>query len=614
MRTWLVTTIFLLATFAGAQTLTPVTTPSPCIMDASNVPMLTGMFYIQAFNPQTNKPQPFTFASGGIATTDVVTRSISNGQLVTPLSVADASGTSPTNIRYRITIQNTSTQKFTIYNNVDIEGSAPFNLCTQNLGMFAVPLPSFIPIAGPVGPPGNSNPDSGVGTVAPSNGTDVGTLVNTAFATHTHVFVPYVPGVTYNYSVTMQLPVSANDYLQIDPQVTLHYTGSDTGIEVLTGADHFHISGGKLTGTASARSGIRMDGAEQGGLIENMNITGFTAGDGMISRGANVVTIFNDTAQSNMNGLNLEGRPAFASNAFTVIGGNYNNNSGWGIIDGLSNIYPTSATYGGGGLNYGAAGTQSPNYNNHFIGVNVESNGIGGIAFGLTRADSVEFAYFEGAELPMKIGQSSPTTVTANQALYGVPGTNGGQSGGTAIHDNFFNTTNHDQIQLDAVNNYSIHDNAADNTFATCFINVTSGSWGPGFTQTTEPTATNNYCTAGTPQMSNAALVEMHVTAAQGLVFNELAIGDKLFFNGDGPFTASQSSFLTMTTTGPPQGSGAGRGACTPAWAFGTVWVETDNGAWWKCTIDSEAPGGGWQSNAADGFGTWVKMQIASTL
>jgi hypothetical protein len=114
--------------------------------------------------------------------------------------------------------------------------------------------------------------------------------------------------------------------------------------------------------------------------------------------------------------------------------------------------------------------------------------------------------------------------------------------------------------------------------------------------------------------MSNAALVEMHVTAAQGLVFNELAIGDKLFFNGDGPFTASQSSFLTMTTTGPPQGSGAGRGACTPVWAFGTVWVETDNGAWWKCTIDSEAPGGGWQSNAADGFGTWVKMQIASTL
>jgi hypothetical protein len=132
-----------------------LTITAVAIKDASNAPIATGTFSIQATDAQNN-PIPFGIGGGGQSTTKPVVKTITAGA-ISGLSIANPALTSPINILFKIVIQDTSVSPTasTTYHKVQIvdDGSGNWDFDTMNTGLLLPAIPLTI-VPGPAGPPG----------------------------------------------------------------------------------------------------------------------------------------------------------------------------------------------------------------------------------------------------------------------------------------------------------------------------------------------------------------------------------------------------------------------------------------------------------------------------
>lgn len=167
---------------------------------------------------------------------------------------------------------------------------------------------------------------------------DIGAQVNSEFKACNYACTVQIPSGTYQQSTTINFPcVSVGTAMLIGagPSTVLNYTGSGDSIAALcTGQpmENFIVKDLKVTLTSSARSGIHMSGFN-GGLIENVSVSGGTNADGILNQGANAVTIQNSNFYSNANGIHNISIQNYSPNAIHVIGGQIFSNSNCGVYE-----------------------------------------------------------------------------------------------------------------------------------------------------------------------------------------------------------------------------------------------------------------------------------------
>lgn len=383
------------------------------------------------------------------------------------------------------------------------------------------------------------------------SGTDLGAQVNAAYALCSdsvpcHVTIP--SGV-YSYSTPILLPRrNQGNELTIDRNAVLTYTGTGDAIgtqpQVSTG-NHGGVvidGGGVLIGTSAANSGIHIRPG-QGYTVKNIQISGFTSGDGIWVDGANVVELDNNTGSGNLNGLHLTGNqcnPAqqcrwdrnsshawvsagltgttgYAPNNVRAVSNSLVNNLHWGILE--MDVNP---------------GT-TPSFGNTFDSNDLEGNGTAGSNWGaavtcLSTGATFTHNYFEGSPRQVLLGCSgdagvaTPTGYTA-------------QFGGTSVKphvvDNFFTSGAAIEVAAHFALSPVISHNVEFGTSSSCFVDGTFAA-GDIEIEGNQVGATNETCQGGplSPGGYLAAYVEHY--ASNGKIFGgNVVVGGTETVNGD---------------------------------------------------------------------------------
>lgn len=138
----------------------------------------------------------------------------------------------------------------------------------------------------------------------------------------------------------------------------ISHTGSGFGVYAVgtfSQAD-LKLADFRVQGTSSGQAGVHLEGFNMASLW-NVKVSGYSAGDGFRSTGANGVAGYNCEFTSNLNGIRLLTKAGpFTSNAIHFFGGQLRANTGWGWWE---------DTTGGGGRNL----------NNGPVGMVFEANG-----------------------------------------------------------------------------------------------------------------------------------------------------------------------------------------------------------------------------------------------
>ena len=139
------------------------------IRDASGTVIATGTFSVQATD-QYDVPIPFGIGTTAQATKSPVTKPIHDGA-VTGLTLGNPASSRPSNILYKITIQDTSQSPTvtTVYKKVHIvdDGSGNWSFDTMNTGLLQPAIPVSI-ISGPPGRDGADGSAAAITTLASS--------------------------------------------------------------------------------------------------------------------------------------------------------------------------------------------------------------------------------------------------------------------------------------------------------------------------------------------------------------------------------------------------------------------------------------------------------------
>jgi Right handed beta helix region len=146
----------------------------------------------------------------------------------------------------------------------------------------------------------------------PGNG-DLGAKINSYFSSCSYACTVYLPPGTYTYSTTITIapPAFATYRLIGEKGTVLKYSGPGDGIFVTTnhvaqvGVANLQISGFQLLGTSSGVDGIRIQ-PTNGVSIDQMLISGFTAGSGIWLEGPNSMSIQNSIVINNQYGIMAE--------------------------------------------------------------------------------------------------------------------------------------------------------------------------------------------------------------------------------------------------------------------------------------------------------------------
>lgn len=205
----------------------------------------------------------------------------------------------------------------------------------------------------------------------------------------------YLDGASVAFDTTIECNVSNGGFsariVGTGHNCIMTYSGSgyaisyDGALQSQAGA---MLSNLAIVGTSAGDAGVYMANFNKG-VLDNVKISGFTAGDAVYVLGANVITIDNASFSGNLNAVHTRsvlynGITPQSANAVVVIGGQISDNTGWGWYDDAN---------GAGGQNLG----------NRALGVTFDRNGVnasttsghiwieGGAGF------SVESCYFENS-------------------------------------------------------------------------------------------------------------------------------------------------------------------------------------------------------------------------
>lgn len=317
------------------------------------------------------------------------------------------------------------------------------------------------------------------------SGSDIGAKISAAITQCSAKCRILIPPGSYSYSTTITLPLNifGTYTLNGDPGAVLTYTGSGDAIFTPIGTNgpgesQLIIEGFQLNGNGSATAGIHLYPTNRV-TIRNMNIQGFSNGDGITVEGTNSSNIYDNLISNNKNGVHLiptlcnnsfpytcsptgSGSNAFTPNAIHVFANQIAVNSNWAIWnDRDSNP---------GGL--------TGSLNNSYRDNDLENNGTspnGGAIYDMhSRATVIEGNYFEGSPHHVVLGE-----LGAGSAL---------NTAGPVVRDNYFTTsppispaTKQYNIELQDTVDALIEGNselgaAGISTATNCFINsATSG-------------------------------------------------------------------------------------------------------------------------------------------
>lgn len=353
-------------------------------------------------------------------------------------------------------------------------------------------------------------------------GADIGAKINAAITQCSAKCVVKVPPGTYPFTTTVVLPMNVFGQLtlSLDPGATLQYQGSgDAILTQITSnptAANLLIEGGQLIGNVSATSGIHLKPSQKIS-IRNMAILQFSAGDGILNEGANVVNIYDNTIQNNQNGIHnistfcnsatpVVCSPTFTSgqanspNAMHVHDNTITVNSHWGIWEEWN----------------GLAGSTGA-LNNIYRDNDLENNGfgVGNSAFGAiylmkSVGDLIEGNYFEGSPHEVVLGQVTGGAGDFFAAL------------APSVRNNYFTTsppiaplTKSYNIELQNTADALIDGNTEQGTGSisnttNCYINAATGGEtrtligrnGIFQGQAASPTSGNPICIDGVPSVS----------------------------------------------------------------------------------------------------------------
>lgn len=141
-------------------------TATNCFLDASGAKIANGTLSVIATDARDN-PIPFRIGSAsGQASRQPVTRVITAGSMVGTLQLADPANSSPTNVLYRFTVTDNTTNKVSTYPKVFISPTAgAWDFGSMNTGAL---LPQ-IPFTVVTGPPGTNGTNGTNGSLAGQN-------------------------------------------------------------------------------------------------------------------------------------------------------------------------------------------------------------------------------------------------------------------------------------------------------------------------------------------------------------------------------------------------------------------------------------------------------------
>jgi hypothetical protein len=235
-------------------------------LDASGTKIANGLLKVIATDSRDN-PIPFRIGTtGGQATRQEVTRTITAGSMVGTLQLGDPGTSSPVNILYRFTVEDLTTRKVTIYPKVFIGGSTSFDLASMNTGLSLPQIP-YTPVAGPAGPAGANGANGADGAAALASSTppvattagSAGTSTYASRADHQHPIDPVA--VTTSASDSYATPPAAtSQVLGAVPAV-----GSGTTNHITSFIDVYHAT--TFVGIPSSFT-VQFDVAEVGRKVE----------------------------------------------------------------------------------------------------------------------------------------------------------------------------------------------------------------------------------------------------------------------------------------------------------------------------------------------------------
>lgn len=448
-----------------------------------------------------------------------------------------------------------------------------------------------------------SGVEDGVRNAIQSLGADVGEKINAAFADcGSRPCTVFVPAGDYHYKTPIVIPALQSPTLRMDSGAHLYYDGDGRAVSTSRRTGRVFMRGGHIIGNPAAKVGILLMPETQGVFIDEVDVKGFSGGDGILDIGTNVVKITNAQVRDNLYGVHLMGAPGYASNNVTITGSTIVGSSRWGIVDGDVTQFP--ANWMGTGL---GPGTSSPELGNAFLGNDLEINGrdpsgrYGAVLEALTYKSVFSGNYFEGSPRNMVLGcLNGPDPVY--QRLYSVKGPNCGTSVSTTVRDNYFTAGAAIEVELYTAVDAVIDANAELGSGSNCFASITgaaSGSYVSSNHIDGSSKANNNkgewlYCHGSGPGLTPGWPDEDRLPSDVNIG------GSSLYFNHQGQNVPAGKQMIRYTKDGPPPGY------CTPAWSPGAIWMNTTTGQMFVCQADSIAPHGGAGSNPGDGHATWV--------
>ncbi len=218
-------------------------------------------------------------------------------------------------------------------------------------------------------------------------GVDIFDKANAAFASCAGICTVAIPAGTYNnVTTTLDLPGNLNGTAGLEILGTVNYTGTGDAIYEFGSNDNQNIyiyGPGKIVGTASGKAGLHLKVTNRVSIF-GLNISGFSAGDGFFSEGANTVDCYSCNFSDDKNGVHLGNAIVsavnYSSNAIHFYGGDLKRFSTYGIWE--------DATVAG----------PLPNQGNIFHGMVFENTIAGARSFYLQQSerDLIEGNYIEG--------------------------------------------------------------------------------------------------------------------------------------------------------------------------------------------------------------------------
>jgi hypothetical protein len=364
-------------------------------------------------------------------------------------------------------------------------------------------------------------------------GADINAQANAAFASCSNVCTVYIPAGVYTSVTTLSFPLNTNgrSELTIAPGAVINYTGTGYAISAIgAGQSNANViidGGGRVNGTSSGLGGVHLEAFNRA-EIYNLQVTGFTAGDGFFNQGANGIDCYACQSSGNLNGVHNVGVVVssvnYAANAIHWHGGQIASNTGWGWFE--------------DGTQSGAVG---PNVADGSEGTVYDFNGTNGSATSgqifLERCDACDFSnhnFFEYVS-----GTSPTSSIVLGDATTNCGGANLCIANNPVIRGNWFGSVGSTNTISDVNSFGAIVDGNWEAAAVTNFYNHGTLSRSTVIGRNSAKAATNylagsdsgsdTVCLAGS---SAAAFLNCSYGTTNGYTFNNLVENHALLATG----------------------------------------------------------------------------------